>query len=213
MRRAALGVIRLILENKLRLSLNTVFTAALDNYLDAPKDSIADLPSFVADRLKVSLREQGVRHDLIDAVFAVSGDDLVSLLNRVNALGDFLKTDDGANLLVAYRRAANIERIEAKKDKVGDFGEVDEAQLSQAEEQSLWAALSEAGNAVQPLLEAEAFTEAMAELAKLRAPVDRFFDEVTVNADDPNLRRNRLALLSEIRATIDQVGHFSAISG
>lgn len=213
LRRAALGVIRLILENKLRLPLHSTFAAALDNYLDAPEDSVADLPSFVADRLKVGLREQGVRHDLIDAVFAVSGDDLVSLLNRVNALGDFLETDDGASLLIAYRRAANIERIEAKKDKVGDFGVVDEAALEQDEERSLWAALTETGNTVQPLLEAEAFTDAMAELAKLRVPVDTFFDEVTVNATDANLRRNRLALLSEIRATIDQVGHFSAIGG
>jgi len=213
LRRAALGVIRLILENKLRLSLRSIFADALANYVDSPEDSVADLPSFFADRLKVILREQGVRHDLIDAVFAVSGDDLVSLLNRVEALGDFLETDDGANLLIAYRRAANIERIEAKKDKVDDFGLVDGDALTQDEERSLWAALSEAGTAVRPLLETEAFTAAMAELAKLRAPVDTFFDQVTVNADDPKLRRNRLALLSEIRATIDQVAYFQAIEG
>jgi len=213
LRRAALGVIRLILENKLRLSLRGVFAAALANYPGAPDEAIADLPSFIADRLKVSLREQGVRHDLIDAVFAVSGDDLVSLLNRVEALREFLDTDDGANLLVAYRRAANIERIEAKKDKVEDFGIVDEGSLQEAEEKSLWDALGTTGRAVQPLLETEAFTGAMAELAKLRPQVDRFFDAVTVNADDAELRRNRLALLSEIRATIDQVAHFSAIEG
>ena len=213
LRRAALGVIRLILENKLRLSLRGVFAAALANYPGAPDEAIADLPSFIADRLKVSLREQGVRHDLIDAVFAVSGDDLVSLLNRVEALREFLDTDDGANLLVAYRRAANIERIEAKKDKVDDFGIVDDGSLQEAEEKSLWDALGTTGRAVQPLLETEAFTGAMAELAKLRPQVDRFFDAVTVNADDAELRRNRLALLSEIRATIDQVAHFSAIEG
>ncbi|MEM7444545.1 MAG: glycine--tRNA ligase subunit beta [Pseudomonadota bacterium] len=213
LRRAALGVIRLILENKLRISMQSVFEAALANYPDAEPGSVDSLPYFIGDRLKVSLRDQGVRHDLIQAVVSVSSDDLVSLLNRVDALGDFLETDDGANLLVAYRRAANIERIEAKKDKVDSFGAIDETVYELEEERALSVALTSAEQSIRPMLESESFIETMAELAKLRAPVDRFFDEVTVNSKNRELRRNRLALLSEITSTVDQVADFSVIEG
>jgi len=210
LRRAALGVIRLIVENSLRLPLRPVFDAAhgLDGMV--PVDQLL---SFFADRLKVVLKERGVRHDLVDAVFALGGeDDLVRLLARVQALQDFLATDDGANLLTAYRRAANILRIEEKKDGASYDGAPDRSLLSQSEEQALADALESAGTAVDPLIAAEDFAGAMAKYAALRPVVDAFFDKVTVNADDPGIRANRLRLLSRIRSTLNKIADFSRIA-
>ena len=209
LRRAALGVIRLILENNLRLPLRRVFVSA-----GAPEKLADDLLAFFADRLKVHLRESGVRHDLISAVFALSGeDDLVRLLARVEALKGFLASEDGANLLTAYNRAANIVRIEEKKDGAKHDGAADAALLRQAEEKELASRLIEVRKAAEPALAAEKFGEAMAALAHLRRPVDAFFDKVTVNCDEPPLRLNRLKLLSQIRATMSTVADFSQIEG
>jgi glycyl-tRNA synthetase beta chain len=245
LRRAALGVIRLIVENKLRVRLVPVLEQALlvmrTSIRDAgmraagpgsrgvgigqalrkapgwedPVDAvILDLISFFADRLKVALREQGVRHDLIDAVFALGGeDDLVRLLARVDALKNFLGTEDGANLLVAYRRASNIVAIEEKKDKVAYDQAVDRALLAQPEEVTLATALAEVRDGMRIALGREDFEGAMKALSLLRRPVDAFFDKVTVNAPEANLRANRLRLLSRIRATLGAVADFSKIEG
>lgn len=215
LRRAALGVIRLILENGLRLPLRQVFSKA---YEAAPKvtatDPLDELLAFFADRLKVHLRERGIRHDLIAAVFAFGDeDDLVRLLARVDALGAFLKTEDGANLLVAYRRAANILRIEEKKDRHSYSGVPRPDLLQAAEERRLDKALHDTALSGAAALEAEDFTVAMRALAALRDPVDKFFDKVTVNTDDKELRENRLRLLSQIRDTLNRVADFSQIEG
>ena len=214
LRRAALGVIRLILENKVRLPLRAVFAQAVGLYrLEADSREVAEaLMDFIADRLKVALRDRGVRHDLVDGVFALSGeDDLVRLLARVEALSGFLEGEDGANLLTAYRRAANISRIEAKKDGAPVGGPADAALFHQDEESALSQALSDLGPRLRSTLEAEDFAAAMGDLARLRGPVDAFFDAVTVNADEPALRRNRLALLSQITETMNKVADFSRI--
>ena len=216
LRRAALGVIRLILENKLRLPLTKVLTFSAGEYGDIAKGKIPtrDLLDFFADRLKVALREKGVRHDLIDAVFALGGeDDLVRLMARVDALTTFLASEDGANLLVAYRRASNIVTIEEKKDKASHGGAVDPALLSLPEEKTLAKVLAEAQGGTKLALDKEDFTGAMTVLALLRGPVDAFFDKVTVNAEDKALRANRLRLLSGIRATLGAVADFSRIEG
>ncbi|SOD96003.1 glycine--tRNA ligase subunit beta [Caenispirillum bisanense] len=173
-----------------------------------------DLLDFFADRLKVHLREAGVRHDLVTAVFALGGeDDLVRLLARVDALSAFVGSEDGANLLVAFRRAANILRIEEKKDGVAYRGAVDAGALVLPQEQALAAALDAAEPAARSALSAEDFAGAMAALAGLRAPVDAFFDDVTVNAEDAALRRNRLHLLGRIVAVMGEVADFSKIEG
>ncbi len=170
------------------------------------------LLGFIADRLKVHLREDGVRHDLIAAVFALAEDDLVRLLARVAALASFLASDDGTNLLVAYRRAANIVAIEERQGG-WTVGKVDPNLLRQPEEKTLADRLAEVGGLVGRALDREDFEQAMAALATLRAPVDAFFDKVTVNTDDAKLRENRLRLLSRIRAVMNQVADFSQIEG
>lgn len=219
LRRAALGVIRLIVENQLRIPLYAAFREGIRPFRSAIKsiddDAVRqDLIQFLADRLKVTLREKGVRHDLISAVFALGGeDDLVRLLARVEALGKFLDSDDGANLLTAYGRAANIVRIEEKKDQISHTGEVDREALKQDEERALMKALDTASGAAKNALKNEDFTVAMGALAKLRQPVDRFFDAVTVNCDDADLRVNRLRLLSRIGETLGRVADFSKIKG
>jgi glycyl-tRNA synthetase beta chain len=219
LRRAALGVIRLILENRLRLPLRRVFAEAdrirrVQGAGAAGSTPTEDLLAFFADRLKVHLREEGVRHDLIAAVFALGDeDDLVRVLARVAALDGFLRTDDGANLLVAYRRAANIVRIEEKKDGAS-YGEAPDARLlAETAERALAAKLAAAAAQSRAALEREAFAEAMSALAALRAPVDEFFARVTVNCDDRGLRANRLRLLAQIRDTLNRVADFSAIEG
>ena len=230
LRRAALSVIRLIVENNIRVllvslfgeakklvrrALGTVTSVKADagGWVDVDKD-ILDLLSFFADRLKAHLREQGVRHDLIAAVFALGGeDDLVRLLARVDALQEFIASDDGANLLTAYRRAANILRIEEKKDGVSYDEAPDAGAYVQDEETSLGRALDRAGKAVAAAAAEEKYTGAMAALAALRGPVDAFFDKVTVNTDESALRANRLRLLSRIRATMGLIADFSQIEG
>jgi glycyl-tRNA synthetase beta chain len=220
LRRAALGIIRLIVENKLRIPLEKVIYKASTPYLSdesspqRQKNLASDLLDFFADRLKVALREKGVRHDLVSAIFSLGGeDDLVRLLARVEALKTFLDTDDGANLLVAYRRASNIVKIEEKKDKAEYNGGADAAKLQQAEEKSLHAALASVASSGEQLIKSEHFGNAMSQLANLRQPVDAFFDKVTVNSDDKDLRANRLRLLAQIRTTLNKVADFSQIEG
>lgn len=213
LRRAALGVIRLIIENKLRLPLLDAFAQSRDLY--GKGDAVGpDLLTFFADRLKVHLREQGVKHDHIDAVFALGGeDDLVRLLARVEALADFLGSDDGGNLLTAYRRAANILKIEEKKDARSYAAQPDDTLLKDDAERALYSALEDAAPAIAEKVAAEDFTGAMAALAGLRVPVDAFFDKVTVNTDDAKVRENRLKLLSMIRTALEGVADFSKIEG
>ncbi|MGE0701472.1 MAG: DALR anticodon-binding domain-containing protein, partial [Hyphomicrobiaceae bacterium] len=166
------------------------------------------------DRLKVHLREKGARHDLIDAVFSLGGqDDLALIVRRVEALDDFLKTDDGANLLAGVKRAANILSIEEKKDKTSHSGAYDIKLLVEKEEAALAAAIEQAKQDTVAALNVENFTGAMNALADLRVPVDAFFEKVTVNAPDPKLRENRLRLLSEMRAATLTVADFSKIAG
>ncbi len=215
LRRAALGVIRLIVENGLRLPLEKAFDAAQKLYPHMGGDSVGpDLMAFFADRLKVVLKDKGVRHDLVTAVFALGGeDDLVRLLARVEALGSFIESEDGANLLVAFRRAANIVRIEEKKDGTSHNGAVTQNAFEQDEEKQLFDALEQGSSAADTALSSEDFTAAMAALAQLRQPVDRYFEDVTVNAENADLRANRLRLLSRIGATLGQVADFSKIEG
>jgi glycyl-tRNA synthetase beta chain len=255
LRRAALGVIRLVLENQIRLPLQPVLKKANIELFPSERHhalqelcarlnpglvraaheekglserlreegfgsfSIAynDLLSFLADRLKVYLRDQGARHDLIDAVFALPGqDDLLMVVRRVEALGRFLDTEDGRNLLAGYRRAANILRIEEKKDgrshdEAPDLGIVNVQ--GQIEEKGLVVALAGSRDEARTALEAEDFEGAMRALSRLRQPVDAFFEKVTVNAEDPALRANRLRLLNEFREATRTVADFSRIEG
>jgi glycyl-tRNA synthetase beta chain len=220
LRRAALGVIRLIVENALRLSVLKVAESAILDLLETGTkhpvmDSYrlpTDLLAFFADRLKVQLRDQGARHDLVDAVFALEGqDDLLMVVRRVEALGKFLDTDDGKNLLAGTKRAANILRIEEKKDGKTYDGAPNAALYSLDEEKTLAKAIdqvkAEAGAAVAK----EDFAGAMSAMAKLRPAVDAFFDKVKVNDDDAGVRENRLKLLNEIRAATRAVADFSRI--
>ena len=240
LRRAALGVIRIILSNDLRLNLAELFALATEGYLEQGKSFMkefvgeaskgaddlsglklsydamtgSDLRDFFADRLKVQLREQGARHDLADAVLAVEEqNDLVTIVRRVEALAKFLETDDGKNLLAGTKRAANILRIEEKKDGRSYDGDPDPSLLKEPEER----ALAEAMVAIAPEAGAayanEDFAGAMAAMAKLRPAVDAFFDKVTVNADDKALRENRLILLNRIREATRTVADFSKIEG
>ncbi|TGN89193.1 glycine--tRNA ligase subunit beta [Bradyrhizobium yuanmingense] len=215
LRRAALGVIRLIAENALRLSVIKVAGSALAGLSVKPADASklpSDLLAFFADRLKVQLREQGARHDLVDAVFALGGqDDLLMIVRRVEALGKFLDTDDGKNLLAGTKRASNILSIEEKKDKRSFDGAPDAALYSLAEEKALAKAIGEVKAEASAAVAKEDFAAAMSAMAKLRPPVDAFFDKVRVNDDDPKVRENRLKLLNEIRSATRAVADFSKI--
>ena len=219
LRRAALGAIRLVIENKLRIGLLELFDRAHALYAGfdrAKADGVARaLLDFLADRLKVHLRDQGLKHDIVSAVFAVPGgeDDLVRLIARGEALKGFLASDDGANLLVAYRRAANILRIEEKKDGKRYDRLADPKVFAMPEEAKLHQAILDVAAKADPLLADEDFGGAMAALAGLRQPVDDFFDRVTVNAEESGLRVNRLCLLSQIRVAMDAVADFSKIEG
>jgi glycyl-tRNA synthetase beta chain len=238
LRRAALGVIRLVLENGLRLRLQQLWLKPMIHILteQAQLASVASLPirqqiveqieasavqksadllAFFADRLKVYLREKGARYDLIDAVFALPGqDDLLMIVRRVEALGRFLDTDDGENLLVGYRRAANIVAAEEKKDGKSAFaGAHDPLLLVLPQEKALADALAAAGAEARERVAREDFEGAMRALAALRAPVDAFFLDVTVNADERELRLNRLRLLGELREAVHAVADFSRIAG
>lgn len=237
LRRAALGVIRLVLENELRLPLIDLFQTPMGsfNILKSKFEGSSfvgkhtihhpgtdrtihfetkPLLPFFADRLKVHLKEKGVRHDLIDAVFALGGeDDLVRLIKRVETLQEFLGTEDGGNLLAGRKRAANILSIEEKKDKAEYRDAPDAGLFQQDEERALASALDAARPNIDAAIADENFVGAMQALAGLRAPVDAFFDEVTVNADDAALRVNRLKLLNGIRSALDGVADFSKIEG
>lgn len=266
LRRAALGVIRIIIDNQLRLPLHRLLwrhfgavardealaqafavlhpihddiaaigaadvelAMKLEVLVSAKERSVAspklieahsfvgptrDLIAFFADRLKVQLREQGARHDLVDAVFALQGqDDLLMVVRRVEALGAFLETDDGKNLLAGVKRASNILRIEEKKDGKSYAGAVDAALLKDAEEKALASAVATAKQDAASAVGKEDFAAAMRALAKLRPTVDAFFDKVTVNADDKAVRANRLTLLNEIREATRAVADFSRIEG
>jgi glycyl-tRNA synthetase beta chain len=171
-----------------------------------------DILEFLAERLRVQLRSEGARHDVLSAVFAAGeDDDITRLLRRAEAVSSLLTSDDGANLLSAYRRAANILRIEERKD--GPHTDAaDSSLLTESAEQGLHRALI-AGLAVGTLVHDEHYAEAMAEMAKLREPLDAFFEQVTVNAPEPNIRRNRLRLLNQVRSTMDRVADFSRIEG
>lgn len=214
LRRAALGIIRLITENGLRLSLSDLFLAASRQYQEQGfevADQPAVLTTFFADRLKVQQREAGVRHDLIDAVFSLGGeDDLVRLLARVRALQGFVQTGEGTDLLTGYRRAANILKKE-------DWEEADGMPAPTydrlPEESALAAALEAADPKAGAAVESEDFAGAMAALASLRAPVDAFFDKVTVNDPDPVKREARLSLLARMRDAVHRVADFSKIEG
>jgi glycyl-tRNA synthetase beta chain len=220
LRRAALGVIRLIADNALRISLVIAAKSAIEGLLETgTRQAIidshkipGDLLSFFADRLKVQLREQGARHDLVDAVFALEGqDDLLMVVRRVEALGQFLETDDGKNLLAGTKRGANILRIEEKKDGKTFEGAPQPALYSLAAEKALADAIDLAKVEASVAVMNEDFASAMGAMAKLRPAVDAFFDKVKVNDDDPKVRENRLKLLSEIRAATRAVADFSKI--
>jgi glycyl-tRNA synthetase beta chain len=240
LRRAALGVIRLVLDRDLRLMFAPLLSAAFEKFYHSAKGSLVrekdphffspvvtmyerirgvqidkraiDLLSFFADRLKVQLREQGARHDLVDAVFALEGqDDLLMVVRRVEALGKFLDTDDGKNLLAGTKRASNILSIEEKKDKRSFDGAPDASLYSLDEEKILAAAIDEAKREASAAVANEDFAAAMSAMAKLRPAVDAFFEKVKVNDDDAKIRENRLKLLNEIRAATRTVADFSRI--
>ena len=212
LRRAALGIVRIVLENGLRLPLRSAIAAALQGY-GADEGGTA-LFAFFEDRLKAHLRERGARHDLVSAVFALGDeDDLTRLMARVSFLERFVDQEDGANLLTAYKRAGSILAIEEKKDSASYGADADPAAFAVDAERALHEALSRASAAASRAVEAEDFAAATRALATLRAPVDRFFDEVTVNADDVALRANRLRLLAGIRAATAGVADFSRIEG
>jgi glycyl-tRNA synthetase beta chain len=262
LRRGALGLIRILLESKLRLNLVHLMIDAIalsqrdatltsegdratlveemakkgfdegarraakallsDERLqalaqrdeDRALDEVFDLGLFILDRLKVALRGEGVRHDVIDACFRLGGqDDLMLLVARVRAIQNFLSSEDGANLLAGYKRAVNILAQEENKDGVEYSLDPSPGLAETDAERALFAALDAAEAALGPALDAEDFPAAMTALARLRAPIDAFFDTTTVNADSPMLRRNRLCLLNRIRAVMNRVAVFSAVEG
>jgi glycyl-tRNA synthetase beta chain len=221
LRRAGLGIIRLIISNELRLPLKHYIREVWREHAlrgtgatAQPDSFIADLIGFFGDRLKVQLREQGARHDLVDAVFALEEqDDLLLIVRRVDALAKFLDTDDGKNLLAGYKRAVNIIRIEEKKDNASYTGASDSGFYAQAEERALATAIAGARQEASAAVEREDFAGAMAAIAKLRPAVDAFFDKVTVNVEDSAVRANRLKLLNQIREATLAVADFSRIDG
>jgi glycyl-tRNA synthetase beta chain len=213
LRRAALGIIRIVLENSVRLPLAQRIRAQVPGDQKKKQEIAQNLLAFFADRLKVHLREQGARHDLVDAVFALGGDDLLLIVKRVEALGKFLDTEEGEHLLTGTKRAINSLRIEEKKDGVTYDQAPDPDLLKRPEEKALAKAVDEVEQAAAAAIAREDFEAAMAEMAKLRVPVDAFFDSVTVNTQEADLRANRLRLLNRIRATTQTVADFSKIEG
>jgi len=219
LRRAALGVIRLVLGNGVRVGLNDRpgpfhRAAELVGPRDAGSADTADLLSFFHDRLKVHLRDEGIRHDVIDAVLAMPGsDDLVLLVARARALSAFLQTDDGENLLLGFRRANNILAQAEQKDGVEYSFGADPKFAETDEERALFAALDAAEARIRPAMEAEDFAAAMAAMAALRQPTDAFFEAVQINTDNQVVRRNRLNLLNRIRAICGGVADLTRIEG
>jgi len=213
-------VLRLVLDNALRLPVRKAAASAIAGLkLSDPRHAGVDaqtlpddLLAFFADRLKVQLRDQGARHDLVDAVFALGGqDDLLLVVRRVEALGKFLDSDDGKNLLAGVKRAANILRIEEKKDGKAYDGAPDASLYRLDEEKALAAAIGTATADASAAVATEDFAAAMTAMAKLRPAVDAFFDKVKVNDDDAKVRENRLKLLNQIRAATRAVADFSKI--
>ena len=221
LRRAAQGVIRIILENRLHVSMTNIqgraveiVASAMGEFRSEVVDEIVQsLMYFYGDRLKVHLREQGVRHDLIAAVFNLKEDNLVRLLARVASLKAFLDTDDGRDLLTAYRRASNIVTIEERRDNQKYYPDVDRRLFREPAEHALMADLELSADGSRRCLERDEFDAAMGHLASMRRNVDEFFDRVTVNVPDKQLRENRLRLLARIRATMNQIADFSQIEG
>jgi glycyl-tRNA synthetase beta chain len=230
LRRAALGIIRIILENRLRVSFRNCFLKALENGLLKTSDYVlpltVELCGFVGERLKIYLRDnRQIPIGLINAVFAVSEFDPIAavgahveygpvgLVDRINALRNFIGTEDGKNLLTAYRRASNIVKIEDNRDGYARNLDVEPSELVEPAEAALFPALNETGARATNLIHAAKFEDAMTALATLRKPVDEFFERVTVNVEDKNLRENRLRLLARIRSTMNQIADFSQIEG
>jgi len=227
LRRAALGVIRLIIENKLRIPLKILFEKSLNKYpkslLKEAKDHksgkrpneneiINDLLSFFADRLRFLLKSENVRYDLIEAVFDNGReDDLTRLVSRVRALENFVSSEDGINLLAAYKRAINIVLAEEKKDNTQYKGEPEKNILEAVEEKSLFEKFTNLRSELTKSLKDENYAQVMESLAKLRQPVDKFFDNVVVNCDNPAIRKNRLLMLAQFREFLNNVANFSKI--
>ncbi|TPI73355.1 glycine--tRNA ligase subunit beta [Mesorhizobium sp. B2-8-9] len=226
LRRAALGVVRILVENRIRLALTSVFAKAFANFKGGA-DQSSDLLAFFHDRLKVYLRESGARHDLIDAVLSAGSrpisptrgeigqspnDDLLQIVRRVEALGSLLDTEEGKNLLAGTKRAANILAAEEKK-KTAIAETVEPALFREDAEKKLYAAVNQAEKEAGQAIQNEDFSAAMLALSVLREPVDSFFERVLVNDEDQAVRANRLALLARIRAATDQVADFSKIVG
>jgi glycyl-tRNA synthetase beta chain len=229
LRRAALGIIRIVLDNDLKMNLEPILRREFDRcrIKNDPASNAISLNSFINERLKVQLREQGARHDLVDAVISIgqsesqsvesrasySNDVQLLIVRRVEALGKFLDTDDGKNLLAGVKRASNILRIEEKKDKKEYTGVPDAKRYDLPEEKALATAVDTAKKEASAAVAKEDFAAAMSAMAKLRPKVDAFFDKVTVNVDDKALRENRLKLLNEIREATRSVADFSRIEG
>jgi glycyl-tRNA synthetase beta chain len=211
LRRAALGVVRILIENRIRLALSSVFAKAFANFKGGA-DQSSDLLAFFHDRLKVYLRDQGARHDLIDAVITPRSDDLLQIVRRVEALGSLLDTEEGKNLLAGTKRAANILAAEEKK-KTAIAETVEPALFREGAENKLYAAVNQAEKEAGQAIQNEDFSAAMLALSVLREPVDSFFEGVLVNDEDQAVRANRLALLARIRAATGQVADFSKIAG
>ncbi|UCI06947.1 glycine--tRNA ligase subunit beta [Mesorhizobium sp. B1-1-8] len=211
LRRAALGVVRILIENRIRLELASAFAKVVANF-PAGTDQSSDVLAFFHDRLKVYLRDQGARYDLIDAVITPRSDDLLQIVRRVEALGSFLDSEDGKNLLAGTKRAANILAAEEKK-KTLIAETVEPALFREDAEKSLFAAVNQAEKEAGQAIQNEDFSAAMLALSVLREPVDSFFERVLVNDEDQAVRANRLALLARIRAATDQVADFSKIVG
>ncbi|TGQ52404.1 glycine--tRNA ligase subunit beta [Mesorhizobium sp. M1C.F.Ca.ET.193.01.1.1] len=211
LRRAALGVVRILVENRIRLGLTSIFAKAFANFPGGAGQT-SDLLAFFHDRLKVYLRDQGARYDLIDAVITPQSDDLLQIVRRVEALGSLLDTEGGKNLLAGTKRAANILAAEEKK-KTLVAEAVEPALFRENAEKKLFAAVNQAEKEAGQAIQNEDFSAAMLSLSVLREPVDSFFEGVLVNDEDQAVRANRLALLARIRAATDQVADFSKIVG
>jgi glycyl-tRNA synthetase beta chain len=220
LRRAALGVIRILLSSNLELSPRGMFEMHVKRLRPDMSDSEIstagdDFVDFFNDRLKVQLREQGAHHDLVDAVLNLRGSEasVVSIVRRVEALEKFLDTEDGKNLLAGYKRAINIIRIEEKKDRRNYNQLADQSLYRQEEERALARAIETAREDGRNAVDQDNYEAAMGAMAKLRPHVDTFFDKVTVNVEDKQLRENRLKLLNEIREATRTVADFSRIEG
>lgn len=208
LRRASLGIIRLVIENKLRLDLSKSIEKAAAVY--GSNFDIEELKNFFWDRLKVYAKDEGIRHDIIGAEFNW---DFVKLLAKAKALQNFIKTDDGENLLAGYKRAANILKAEEKKDDTEYKGNINKELLIVIEEKTLFKTLKDMEKNASEALDSEDFEGAMSHLSSLRSPIDNFFDQVTVNSDEQDTRINRLKLLAQIRSTMNLVVDFSKIEG